>query len=52
MWILDDEDGGTEEVWSHSTGMPVQTIQEMLPLKEEYDSWAMFSPIGSVPKKG
>ena len=45
MMIFDDDDGGMEEVWSHSTSKPVQTIQEMLPLKEEYDSWVMFSPI-------
>jgi hypothetical protein len=49
MMILDDDDGGMEEVWSHSTSKPVQTIQEMLPLKEEYDSWVMFCPISIHP---
>lgn len=50
MWILDDDDGGMEETWSHSTSKPVQTIQEMLPLKEEYDSWVMFCPIFIHPE--
>ena len=49
MCILDDDDGGMEEVWSHSTSKPVQTIQEMLPLNEEYDSWVMFCPISIHP---
>ena len=50
MWILDDDDGGMEEVWSHSTSKPVQTIQEMLTLNEDPDSWIMFSPISIHPE--